>query len=913
MKTKYLRFLLLILTVIIFLSINSCKKDDGPTSPNTPTEKIQLGSNTKQIEQTPTFTSVAVDSTQLKFNFSSSSTLPTIKVGDILIGKNGGGYLRKATFVSTQGNSIIVLTTGAPIDEAFTKFKIDTSFTLSTSVQKIGALNTESTIDNNGKKHLLKVTSNEPTMSVDNQTGDISLSFPNMKFEAKAISGIVEFELKAELVKIGIGISTSKFIVDIDGKLNSFALIYRITKTVEFKNVSTKFLANATIEKEIDLLGNDIPFFAIPIGPLVFNFGFNISAGIKAEAKVGFNTDYTTSTTSVTTLEVGAEYKNNTWNTVWEKNSTGNSDVSGNPALGASFTSKLYLKPKVNVKLYGVVGPKLFVSGFVYGDIKPEFPPKLAIGLGVNGGIGFEMKIFTWKVFSFEYLLAEVKWPIWEKTFGNSPPTLPTNPSPTNNSINQPISSQLSWSCTDPDNDPLTYDVWFGTSAVALVASNQTSTSYNPGTLINNTKYYWMIVAKDNKGGLTQGGGWNFTTIAAGTAPQPPTLSSPSNNATGQSITPTLSWNPSTGATSYIVQVSKGDNSFSGSALIVNENVGNNLSKQLSGLVNNTTYYWRVSAANSYGTSNPSTTWSFTTATAATAPTVTTNSITGITSTTATGGGNVTAQGSASVTQRGVCWSTSQNPTTANSKTVDGSGTGSFTSAITPLTVSTTYYVRAYATNSAGTSYGSQVSFTTVSGTTMGVPCPGTPTVSYAGKTYNTVQIGTQCWLKENLDVGTMIQGSQNPSNNGIIEKYCYDNKTENCNIYGGLYQWNEAMQYVTTERTKGICPSGWHLPIKAEFETLAAFVNNDGNTLKEKTQIYEYAAGTNTTGFSALLSGWREGATNAWQSIGTFTAFWSTSSIVGQYNHMTLWYDNRISFLSPYLNDGHSVRCLKD
>ncbi|HSL89900.1 MAG TPA: hypothetical protein VK870_11395 [Ignavibacteriaceae bacterium] len=54
--------------------------------------------------------------------------------------------------------------------------------------------------------------------------------------------------------------------------------------------------------------------------------------------------------------------------------------------------------------------------------------------------------------------------------------------------------------------------------------------------------------------------------------------------------------------------------------------------------------------------------------------------------------------------------------------------------------------------------------------------CPGTPTVTYAGKTYNTVQIGNQCWLKENLDVGNMIIGSLNQFDNGIIEKYCYNN-----------------------------------------------------------------------------------------------------------------------------------------
>src|ERR1035438_4575700 len=77
-------------------------------------------------------------------------------------------------------------------------------------------------------------------------------------------------------------------------------------------------------------------------------------------------------------------------------------------------------------------------------------------------------------------------------------------------------------------------------------------------------------------------------------------------------------------------------------------------------------------------------------------------------------------------------------------------------------------------------------------------PCPETPTVTYAGKTYNTVHIGSQCWLKENLDVGTRINGSNDQKNNGIIEKYCYNDDTANCTKYGGLYQWDEVMQYAT-------------------------------------------------------------------------------------------------------------------
>jgi hypothetical protein len=94
-------------------------------------------------------------------------------------------------------------------------------------------------------------------------------------------------------------------------------------------------------------------------------------------------------------------------------------------------------------------------------------------------------------------------------------------------------------------------------------------------------------------------------------------------------------------------------------------------------------------------------------------PTLTTTPIVTYTATTATSGGNITSDGGANVTSRGVCWSTSPNPTISGSRTLDGSFSGSFTSNITGLLGGITYYVRAYATNQAGTAYGNEVSFTT--------------------------------------------------------------------------------------------------------------------------------------------------------------------------------------------------------
>ncbi|MFZ4724777.1 MAG: FISUMP domain-containing protein [Paludibacter sp.] len=132
----------------------------------------------------------------------------------------------------------------------------------------------------------------------------------------------------------------------------------------------------------------------------------------------------------------------------------------------------------------------------------------------------------------------------------------------------------------------------------------------------------------------------------------------------------------------------------------------------LTALTANTIYHIRAYATNSAGTSYGSDV-TFTTLANLTVPTVTTTTASSITSNSAISGGNITSDGGAIVIARGICWSTSQNPTTANSKTTDGSGTGSFSSSLTGLAASTTYYFRAYATNSVGTAYGNQVSITT--------------------------------------------------------------------------------------------------------------------------------------------------------------------------------------------------------
>jgi len=297
-------------------------------------------------------------------------------------------------------------------------------------------------------------------------------------------------------------------------------------------------------------------------------------------------------------------------------------------------------------------------------------------------------------------------------------------------------------------------------------------------------------------------------------------------------------------------------------------------------------------------------------------PLVTTAAVTNITATTATCGGNVTSDGNGTVTVRGVCWNITGNPTLSNSlgHTTDGAGTGAFTSNMTGLAAGFTYHVTAYATNEKGPAYSTEIKqFITP------IPC-GQLVVSYGGKNYSTVKIGTQCWFKENLNIGTRINGSVDQSNNGTIEKYCYGDNEANCNTYGGLYQWNELMQYVTSEGAKGLCPDGWHIPSDAEWTTLTTFLEGTsvaGGKMKEAGTSHwasPNTGATNTSGFTALPGGYRynDGTFN---SLTYYANFWSSSQSDAAYAwNRDLYYSYEGVYLfSSSKTYGFSGRCLQD
>ncbi|MBN3035945.1 MAG: hypothetical protein JW861_10195 [Bacteroidales bacterium] len=197
------------------------------------------------------------------------------------------------------------------------------------------------------------------------------------------------------------------------------------------------------------------------------------------------------------------------------------------------------------------------------------------------------------------------------------------------------------------------------------------------------------------------------------------------------------------------------------------------------------------------------------------------------------------------------------------------------------------------------------------------------------GQIYPTVEIGIQCWMAQNLNIGTMINGSGNQTNNGTIEKYCYGNSTANCDTYGGLYQWDEMMEYSTTSGVQGICPDGWHLPTDAEWCTLEQEVDptitcsstgwrgvEGGGKLKEAGTTHwapPNTGATNSSGFTALPGGARS-ISGAFFDFSVYGYLWSSTEVGSNawrrglaFNGADVWrgYD--------YWGTGCSVRCIRD
>ncbi len=480
--------------------------------------------------------------------------------------------------------------------------------------------------------------------------------------------------------------------------------------------------------------------------------------------------------------------------------------------------------------------------------------------------------------------------------------------------------------------------VWGTTSSPTVPSASSTSNGTGTGSFTSNitglsagTLYYVRSYAT-NSAGTSYGAQISFTTsagslatLAATTPPWPITTSTAVSGGFisadgGSPITARgVVWQASS-STGLNVSLSTKTSDGTGTG---------SFTSNITGLSPNTLYYVSSYATNSAGTRYGTATGFYTLA--ASSPTISaTVTATSITSSTATSGGNITADGGSPITARGVVWSTSSNPTVpSTSSTSEGTGTGSFTSNITGLSAGTLYYVRSYATNSVGTSYGTQVSFTTLTICTCASTaiCPSDVT-DREGNRYDVITLGSQCWMKQNLRVTTLNDGTAIPvdagggiagnvsysgwQNTTTSAMTVYEHNASNLTTFGYLYN-----QHAVND-PKGLCPSGWRVPTDAEWTTLTTCLGGElvaGEKMKVVGTTYwmpNYDA-NNCTDFSGLPGGFRR-YDGLFYFKGANAYFWSSTSaknraLDGATKEIRA--SNDINSYQP--NVGLSVRCIKN
>lgn len=287
-------------------------------------------------------------------------------------------------------------------------------------------------------------------------------------------------------------------------------------------------------------------------------------------------------------------------------------------------------------------------------------------------------------------------------------------------------------------------------------------------------------------------------------------------------------------------------------------------------------------------------------------------------------GGTVVSEGGNTVTARGICWGVSENPNLDNLHSSEGSGTGSFSSTVNGLSMGTTYHARAYAVNSVGVSYGNDEVFI-ITNPIDGQPCPGAATVTdLDGNEYNTVQIGSQCWMSENLRATHYYDGmniSHHNPNQSLISTY-------------GLY-YDSPVRYSSSNNSdpvgsQGVCPLGWHVPSNSEWNKLINYAsqyncNNNSNYVAKALAgnsgwnssdvicaIGNDPFSNNVLGFGAVPAGYWS---NSYvQHSNENSHFWSATKNNGSSrSYVNLSYDvATISILTSNAGDC-SVRCIRD
>ncbi|MCR4327291.1 MAG: DNRLRE domain-containing protein [Nanoarchaeota archaeon] len=556
----------IILFLFFVLFFSSCKKDDNPVvvpEPITQSGGLTLRDGAVQVkkEQMEKITSLTANSISFsKHNF---------KAGDIIFSegynsKAPKGFLRRVSSIS--GNT--VYTSPASLDEAF---KGSVEYNLSaTSLKK--SLEKEAEVE--GGSFSLSY------LIFDKDGNNLTLNDQIRSEGSINLSGSIGGKINISPLEVN---SNFNLVMDID-------LSVDVTGALTYSTKSTIFEAK----------GAPVVVYGVVFTP-EFSVEFVPAISVGGKAKGGFKDKIT--------LNSSLNYKSGWKLTKNFQNAFLSKEVEVSLNGG---TLKGTLNFKFGVSIYELVATGVSFGPYLELKVTPTLTPWWNLYVGLGGKLYVEAKPITRLNIGYNYPLSDSQKLIASSGSANRPPDKPSNPSPVTSSQNVPSPVTLSWNCSDPDNDPLHYDLIWGVGFNTPVRiKNLTVNNYSLGTLPSNEQIFWKVIAFDSKADSTHGDLWDFRT-ASSVAGYPPKNPNPANNQIGVLHNNlTLSWECSDPNTPLKYDLYVGD---SPSSLIPLPNLQNPYYTFASFFPPNTKAYWKVVVKNSLGESVEGPIWNFTTA-----------------------------------------------------------------------------------------------------------------------------------------------------------------------------------------------------------------------------------------------------------------------------------------------------------
>ena len=467
MKSKLLITIALILAVCT-ISIIHCHKE----------RDVIISDKVKLPEENSELLDVIVKGDTLNFIYKSGSTKPKFNAGDIVVGKKGSGYLKKVNSTTTKGDTLILFTTQACLTDAIQKGSIDTTFSLSPQSQQMSPINIDTSfIGKDGKHYFYKATSGTPHLAPQGELFNIKI--PNVSIEIRDPNNNLAVSVSIDTIKISKSIDIDLNLQIDDWEITDFRLVGTSSDGIEFKGVNMNFVKSISEEAEIQLLPpiylGSITIFIGPV-PVVFVFELGVYGGAEATLTVNLSQEIANEVNVTSTNTIGAEYFEGSWQPIWDNTLNGNADWSFSPLGSISATVKDFFKGSLECKIYGVLGPSLYLKPYLYDEI--SYPPfDFKVGGGIAAGLAFKVEILGWELAEFDYTFVDYTKLFYHST--NNPPNIPSIPSgPASGSVNTPY--DFSSSTTDPEGENIAIRFDWGDGNISnwssYVPSGQTVT-----------------------------------------------------------------------------------------------------------------------------------------------------------------------------------------------------------------------------------------------------------------------------------------------------------------------------------------------------------------------------------------------------------------------------------------------------